>query len=56
MNVRKRQSLLAILNMVDKANGYIFKSGEERTIQKLLSSFMRNEEIDADAYMSEVAK
>ncbi|XP_018331879.1 GPN-loop GTPase 2-like [Agrilus planipennis] len=37
VNVNSERSLLTLKSAVDKANGYIFGSGEERTIQSLLS-------------------
>jgi len=38
LNVKDQQCMLRLKNAVDKANGYIFGSGEERNIQALLSS------------------
>jgi hypothetical protein len=38
LNIKDRQCLLRLKNSIDKANGYIFGSGEERSIQTLLSS------------------
>jgi hypothetical protein len=38
LNIQDQQSLLRLKNTIDKANGYIFGSGEERNIQSLLSS------------------
>jgi len=37
VTVNKRESLLSVLKEIDKANGYIFGSDEERNIQRLLS-------------------
>lgn len=48
LNVRDRRSLLNVQNLVDKANGYIFKCEEERNIHKLLSSVMVNAENDTN--------
>jgi hypothetical protein len=38
LNIKDQQCLLRLKNSIDKANGYIFGSGEERSIQALLSS------------------
>ncbi|PNF35351.1 GPN-loop GTPase 2 [Cryptotermes secundus] len=38
LNINDQQCLLRLKNTVDKANGYIFGSGEERSVQALLSS------------------
>lgn len=38
LNINDQQCLLRLKNAIDKANGYIFGSGEERSIQALLSS------------------
>lgn len=38
LNIQDKESALNILRTVDKANGYIFGTGEERNIQKLLSA------------------
>ncbi|XP_065209871.1 GPN-loop GTPase 2 isoform X2 [Planococcus citri] len=40
LNVFDSNSLSNVLNMADKANGYIFKSSEERNVFKLLSTVM----------------
>lgn len=37
LNVKSDKSLLELKNSIDKANGYIYGSGEERSIQALLS-------------------
>lgn len=37
LSVESRSTLLAVMKAVDKANGYIYGSGEERNIQWLLS-------------------
>ncbi|KAF7286434.1 hypothetical protein GWI33_005352 [Rhynchophorus ferrugineus] len=37
LNVHSGKSLLELKNAIDKANGYIYGSGEERSIQALLS-------------------
>lgn len=38
LNVQDQQCLLRLKNAIDKANGYIFGSREERNVQALLSS------------------
>lgn len=52
VDVRSERSLLAVKNAVDKANGYVYGSGEERSIQALLScavgSRTENERLDTD--------
>lgn len=52
-NIKNKKYLLAILYAVDKANGYIFKSDEERNILKLLSSAMSNPVSDLDCEIDE---
>jgi hypothetical protein len=37
LNVKDQQCLLRLKNAIDKANGYIFGSREERSVQALLS-------------------
>lgn len=43
LNIKDEQCLLRLKNTIDKANGYIFGSGEERSIQALLSSAVGTE-------------
>lgn len=37
LNVQKKESMLRVMNTVDKANGYMFGNLEERNIQSMLS-------------------
>lgn len=52
MDIRSERSLLAVKNAVDKANGYVYGSGEERSIQALLSCAVgartEDERLDTD--------
>ncbi|KAB0792320.1 hypothetical protein PPYR_14279 [Photinus pyralis] len=52
MDVRSKRSLLAVKDAVDKANGYVYGSGEERSIQALLSCAVgartEDERLDTD--------
>lgn len=48
LNIKDRKLLLSVQNLIDKANGYLFTTGEERNIQKLLSSVMSNTEYDCE--------
>ncbi|KAK5640643.1 hypothetical protein RI129_011454 [Pyrocoelia pectoralis] len=52
MDVRSERSLLAVKNAVDKANGYVYGGGEERSMQALLSCAVgartENERVDTD--------
>ena len=38
LNIVDKQCMLRLKNAIDKANGYIFVSGEQRNIQALLSN------------------
>lgn len=38
LNVQDKESMVAVLKQVDKANGYCFGVNEERNIQRMLSS------------------
>lgn len=38
LNIKDQQCLLRLKNAIDKANGYIFGSREERNVHSLLSS------------------
>lgn len=48
LNIKDRKLLLSVQNSIDKANGYLFTTGEERNVQKLLSSVMSNSEYDCE--------
>ncbi|XP_023018428.2 GPN-loop GTPase 2 [Leptinotarsa decemlineata] len=52
LDVKSDKSLLELKNAIDKANGYIYGSGEERSIQALLSCAVgartESERFDAD--------
>nr|CAD7434564.1 unnamed protein product [Timema monikensis] len=37
LNIKDKNNLLKVKNAVDKANGYIYGSGEERSVQALLA-------------------
>ena len=43
-----KKCLIAILKAVDKANGYLFRTDEERNIQKMLSAVMTNPQDEWD--------
>lgn len=38
LNIQEKESVLQVMNSIDKANGYVYGTGEERNIQKLLST------------------
>lgn len=40
LNIKKKKSMMHLVQAADKANGYVFGQNEERNIQKLLSSAM----------------
>ncbi|KAJ9598591.1 hypothetical protein L9F63_010720, partial [Diploptera punctata] len=55
LNIKDQQCMLRLKNAIDKANGYIFGSGEQRTIQSLLSSAIGAEfEQDRTGYYRDV--
>uniref|UniRef100_A0A1B0G641 Uncharacterized protein n=1 Tax=Glossina morsitans morsitans TaxID=37546 RepID=A0A1B0G641_GLOMM len=37
LNVRSTESLLRLRNHIDKANGYVYKAGEEQSVNTLLA-------------------